>query len=139
MFTSEEPKSARAISYLSRLRVWWRRRTELDTMDRCELERIAGDLGMIGPELKELAARGPHAADQLRERMHLLGITTADVERVAHGLMRDMERTCARCDQKGTCKKELATHPHDPSWGGYCPNAGALTAVKSAMHHFPAP
>jgi hypothetical protein len=139
MFTSEVPESTQAISYLSRLREWWRRLSELDTMDRCELERIAGDLGMSGSELRELAARGPHAADQLHERMHLLGITRADVERLAHGLMWDMERTCARCSQKGTCKRELATRPHDPSWGGYCPNAGALTVVKSAMHHFPTP
>src|SRR5262245_298354 len=139
MPTSEEPKSARAISYLSRLRQWWRRRSELDAMDQCELERIAGDLGMRGPDLKELAARGPHAADQLHERMHLLGLTRADVERLAHGLMRDMERTCARCDHKGNCKKDLVTHPQDPSWGGYCPNAPALTAVKIALHHFPTP
>jgi hypothetical protein len=139
MSASEEPKSARAISYFSRLRQWWRRRSELDAMDRCELDRIAGDLGMSGPELQELAARGPHAADQLHERMHLLGLTRADVERLAHGLMWDLERTCARCSQKGACKNDLATHPHDPSWGCYCPNAAALTAVKIALHHFPTP
>ena len=142
MSTSEEPKSARAISYLSRLsrlRQWWRRRNELDTMDECELERIAGDLGMSGSELKELAARKPDTADQLHQRMHQLGLTRADVERLAHGLMWDLERTCACCSQKGTCKKDLATHPQDPSWGGYCPNATALTAVKIVIHHFPTP
>ena len=137
MSTLRMPKSARAISCLSRLRQWWRHRSELDTMDKCELERIAGDYGMTGSELRQLAAHGPHAAVQLRERMRLLGITTGDVERVGRGLMRDLERTCAQCNQKGTCKKDLATHPHDSSWGGYCPNAVALTAVKNAMHHFP--
>jgi hypothetical protein len=139
MSTSVEPKAARAISHLSRLGEWWRGRSELDAMDQGELERIAGDLGMSGPELKELAARGPHAADQLHERMHLLGLTRADVERLAHGLMWDLERACARCGQKSTCKRELATHPHDPSWGDYCPNAAALTAVKIALHHVPTP
>jgi hypothetical protein len=34
-------------------------------MDRCELEWIAGELGIIGSELKALAERGSHAADQL--------------------------------------------------------------------------
>src|SRR5688572_22751197 len=48
--------------FLSRLRDWWRRRSELGTMDPEELERIAKDLGMTGPELKDLAARGPDAA-----------------------------------------------------------------------------
>jgi hypothetical protein len=139
MSSSEELKSARAVSYLLRLREWWRRRSELDAMDRCELERIAGDLGMGANELRELAARGPHAADRLHERMRLLGLTRADVDRLAHGLMWDLERTCARCSQKGTCKKDLAAHPQDPSWGGYCPNAAALTAVRIALHHFPTP
>jgi hypothetical protein len=122
-----------------RLRDWWRRRSELTTMDRCELERIAADLGMTGPELKDLAARGPHAADQLHERMHLFGITRADVERLAHGLMWDLERTCAHCNLKRACARELATHSHDSRWGGYCPNAAALTAVRNAMRHFPTP
>jgi hypothetical protein len=144
MSNPEEPKLRqahlrRAPHFLSRMREWWRRRHELDAIDRCELERIAGDLGMSAGELKDLAARGPHAADRLHERMRLLGLTRADVDRLAHGLMWDLERTCARCNQNGRCEKDLATRPHDASWGGYCPNAVALTAVKNAMHHFPMP
>jgi len=143
MSKPQKPKSPTVIltaagRLLSRLREWWRRRSELNAIDRWELERIASDLGMTGPELKDLAARGPHAADQLHQRMRLLGLTTADVERVAHGLMRDLERTCARCGQKGVCGKDLTTQPHDPSWGGYCPNAIALTCVKNARGTFPA-
>jgi hypothetical protein len=142
MTTSEERTSPWSIftgGTLLRLREWWRRRSELESIDRCELERIASDFGMTGPELKDLAARGPHTADQLGERMHVLGVTSTDVERVAHGLMWDMERTCTRCNQKRRCKKDLATDPHDVSWGGYCPNAVGLTAVKNAMRHFPTP
>ena len=144
MSTSAEPKSASAIlrgsgHALSRLRQWLRRRSELDTIDRCELERIAADLGMTGAGLRDLAARGPHAADQLRERMHLLGITGGDVERAGHGLMWDLERTCIRCNQKRTCRKDLAALPNDPSWEGYCPNAVTLTAVRNATRHFPTP
>src|SRR5262245_45043676 len=96
---------------LSHLRDWWRRRSELDTMDPEELGRIARDLGMTSPELKDLAARGPDAARLLYERMQVLGLTKADVEQVARGLMRDMERTCACCDEKGVCEKDLATRP----------------------------
>jgi hypothetical protein len=116
---------------------WWRRRSELDAMDRRELEHIAGDLGMTGAELKDLAAHGPHAADQLRERMRLIGIAGADVEQVALGLMRDLERTCTRCQEKRRCGRDLARRPDDPAWGGYCPNAIALTAVKNATHRIP--
>jgi hypothetical protein len=123
---------------LSRLRDWWRRHGELDTMDPEELGRIARDLGMTGPEFKDLAARGPDAAHLLHERMHVVGLTEVDVERVALGLMRDMERTCACCGKKGVCEKDLAARSDDPSWGGYCPNAVALTAVKIAKSRFPA-
>jgi hypothetical protein len=59
------------------------------------------------------------------------------VERVADGLMRDLERTCACCDQTGRCKKDVATRLRDQSWGGYCPNASALTSVKCALRHYP--
>jgi hypothetical protein len=137
--TLRQADSRRAPPFLSRVREWWRRRNELDAIDQCELARLAGDLGMSGGELKDLAARGPHAADQLRERMRLLGFTRADVERVAHGLMWDLERTCAHCSEKAACRRDLAAHPDDASWGGYCPNAAALTAVKVALHHLPDP
>jgi hypothetical protein len=142
--TFDEPQSPSAIfkavrHTISRLRESWQRLGELATMDRCELERIANEVSMSGPELREQAARGPQAADQLRERMRLLGITRADMERVAHGLAWDLERTCARCNKKRICGIDLARRRHDTSWGGYCPNAVALTAVKNMMHHLPTP
>ena len=124
--------------FLVRLREWWRRRCELETMDPEELARVARDLGMSGRELRDLAARGPDAVHLLDERMRVLGLTRADVERVVHGLMRDMERTCACCDEKGVCKKDLAARPNDDAWEGYCPNAVALTGAKIIKGHFPA-
>ena len=141
--------------FLVRLREWWRRRSELETMDPEELARVARDLGMSGRELRNLAARGPDAVHLLDERMRVLGLTRADVERVVHdlgelerigrevervvqGLMRDMERTCACCDEKGVCKKDLAARPNDDAWEGYCPNAVALTGAKIIKGHFPA-
>ena len=136
-----EPAGAAASTahhLLARLREWWRRHSELETMDPEELARVARDLGMTGGELKDLAARGPDAAHLLDERMRVLGLTRADVERVVHGLMRDMERTCACCDEKGVCEKDLAARPDDTAWEGYCPNAVALTGAKIIKGHFPA-
>lgn len=123
---------------LARIGEWWRRNSELDTMDPEQLARIAKDLGMSGQELKDLAARGPDAAHLLHERMHALGLARADVDRVMHGLMRDMERTCTCCDKKGVCKQDLAAQPGDGAWEDYCPNAVALTGVKIIKGHFPA-
>jgi hypothetical protein len=123
---------------LVRLREWWQHRNELNTMDVEELTWVARDLGMTGQELKDLAARGPDVVHLLHDRMRVLGLTRADVERVAHGLMRDMERTCACCNEKGVCEKDLAARPNDAAWEGYCPNAVSLTGVKIIKGHFPA-
>jgi hypothetical protein len=119
-------------SVFSRLRAWCRRRNELDAMDPDELERIAEDVGTTAPVLRELVARGRNAASLLYERMHSLGLSREDVERVAPELMRDLERTCACCDQKGVCQRDLAVRPDNPAWQDYCPNAVGLTCVKVA-------
>jgi uncharacterized protein YjiS (DUF1127 family) len=105
---------------------------ELDGMDRRELEHIAADLGMTGTELRALAARGPHAADELAERMRIMGLTRADADDVSPGLAQDLERTCAHCREKRRCRRDLARRPDDAAWAGYCPNAIALTAIGNA-------
>ena len=69
---------------------------------------------MTADDLRDLAARGPDAAHLLYERMRALGITADDVERTAQGLMRDLERTCACCNDKGTCGRDLANRPGRP-------------------------
>jgi hypothetical protein len=114
---------------------WWRSRGGLGSVDRRELAHIAGDLGMTGAELEKLAARGPHAADELRGRMRIIGITSGDVASVARGLMGDLERTCTLCREKTRCGRDLARRPDDPAWAAYCPNAIALTAVKTSARH----
>jgi len=118
--------------FLARLSEWWHRHDEFGSLDRGEVERIAGEFGMTGRDLEGLVARGPHAADLLYQRMQALGMARADVERVAHGLMGDLERTCACCNDKGTCKQDLAKRPDDPAWKDYCPNAVSLEAIKKA-------
>jgi hypothetical protein len=121
---------------LARWREWWRRGDELSQFDRAELERIAGDLGMTAHDLEDLTARGPRAADLLYERMQAIGIGRVDVERIAFGLMRDLEKTCARCEQKKVCENDLTERPSDPAWKEYCPNAVSLESVKRTKGHF---
>ena len=124
--------------FLTHWREWWRARDELGQLDRSELERIAGEFGMSAQDLEDIAARGPGAADLLYERMKVLGITRADAEHVARGLMRDLERTCSCCNEKGICEKDLGKHPDDPAWKDYCPNAITLESIRSAKGRFPA-
>ena len=84
---------------------------------------------MSATALKGLVARGPDAANLLYERMHALGISKADVDHAAQGVMRDLQKTCACCNEKGVCEKDLAKRPDDPVWKSYCPNAVTLDSL----------
>lgn len=123
---------------LGRVRDWWRTSGELGSMDRQELGRIAHDLGMTSDDLQDLAARGPDAAHLLYERMRALGLSRDDVERAAQGVMRDLERTCSCCNDKGTCEQDLASRPEDPKWQSYCPNAVSLKSLVKLKGRSPA-
>jgi hypothetical protein len=122
---------------LARVRDWWRAQNELTNVDPKELGRVAGDLGMSTKDLKDLVARGPKATDLLYERMRALGLSKADVDHAAHGIMRDLEKTCACCNEKGTCEKDLEKHPDDPVWESYCPNAVTLDSLARLKLHLP--
>ncbi len=115
---------------VSRWRRWWGYPSDLDAMPPDEIAQLARDLSLTGTELRDLAARGPEACHLLYERMRTLGLTAADVERTAPGLMRDLQRTCSCCADKRVCERELAASPDSPGWTRYCPNAESLTAVK---------
>ncbi len=116
-------------SLLSRVGDWWRRQNELSGLDSKELERVAHELGMSASALEDLVARGPDAASHLYERMHALGLSKADVERAAMDVLRDLQRTCACCNEKGRCEKDLLDRPDDPVWRNYCPNAATLDTL----------
>jgi tRNA-dihydrouridine synthase A len=47
----------------------------------------------------------------------------------ADGVMRDLQRTCACCNEKGQCERDLLRRPEDALWQSYCPNATTLDAV----------
>ena len=113
---------------LTRVRDWWRRQNELRGLDPRELARVAEELGMSVGALEDLVARGPDAASHLYERMHALGLSKTDVDNTA-GALRDLQRTCACCNEKGRCEKDLSDRPADPVWKDYCPNAVTLDAL----------
>ncbi len=111
------------------VRDWWRRQSELSHLDDKELGRVAAELGMSSNALENLVERGPDAAHNLYERMQALGLSKADVDAAALGVMRDLQRTCACCNEKGVCEKDLAERPRDPVWKTYCPNAVTLESL----------
>jgi hypothetical protein len=114
---------------LSRVRDWWRRHNEFSSLDPKELERVAAELGMSSGTLEDLVARGPDAAVHLFERLAALGLSQTEVERAAQGVLRDLQRTCTCCDEKGRCEKDLRNDPAGVVWKDYCPNAATLDAL----------
>jgi hypothetical protein len=116
-------------SLLGRMLDWWSRRYELSDVDPKELERVAGELSISAGILEDLVARGPDAADHLYARMYALGLSRADVDHAATGVLRDLQRTCACCNEQRRCEKDLVGRPDDPVWKGYCPNATTLDAL----------
>jgi hypothetical protein len=127
-----QANEARASGLLTRLADWWSARSELSAMPPEDVHRIAHDIGIGADDLRALAARGPGAADLLYERMAVMGLSRADVDRLAPGLMRDLETTCSCCCHKEQCGKELAVEPEAPGWMTYCANMTALLSVESA-------
>ena len=132
------PETTGAVERLiARWRAWWQHHDEFRNFDRAELDRVAAEFGMTAHELEELSAKGPHAADLLYQRMQVLGVARSDVERIAHGLMRDLEKSCACCNDKSQCRKDLSSRPDDPAWKDYCPNAVSLDSLSKTRGRFP--
>lgn len=114
---------------LSTFSDWLRHRRELSEMrrlDRTEFDRIASDLRVSPSDLEELVRQGPHAADELPKLLKALGIEDSDLASVHPLVLRDMERICAICQQKGQCDRDLEAGTSAERYQGYCPNAAAI-------------
>jgi hypothetical protein len=82
---------------LVRVRDWRRRQNQLSSLDPKEHDgRVAAELGMSTNALKDLAARGPDAANLLYGRMRALGISKVDVDYAAQGVMHDLRQNYDR-------------------------------------------
>ena len=123
---------------LQRLQHWWHERQELGALAPGELNRLASEFGLSARDLHDLVAQGPGGAELLKRRLHALGVSRADIERIAPGLARDLERTCGRCGEKSTCQHDLTQDPDGTAWRQYCPNAVSVESVRRTKGRFPA-
>ncbi len=128
----EAVQSQSVESLLQRLAHWWRCNRELMTLSVEELDRMSRDLGMTVTELQHVASMGPDSAALLHQRMDALGVTSADIDRLAFGLVRDLERDCSCCASKDECRADLVHQPESPGWMAYCANAQTLDAARKA-------
>jgi len=107
---------------------------EVEQLDPQEMKCLAQDLGIPAGELRILAAKDKDAADLLARRMETLGL---DPARVDSAVMRDLQRCCSKCKDKGRCVHELEDHPREPLWPNYCPNEQTLAALRGEQSGAP--
>jgi uncharacterized protein YjiS (DUF1127 family) len=114
---------------------WLKHRREVNEMrqlDRADFDRIAQDLRIAPDDLEELVRHGRHAADELPRMLAQLGISAEALGRAQPLLLRDLERTCALCNHKGQCDRDLAEGTAAENYPGYCANASTLESLERA-------
>ena len=123
-----------------RIKQWWLNwrgpgssAAELACCGQHEVERLARDLGMSVSELRQLAGRGPEAADLLVRRMAVLDLDTNEVAATEPRMFQDLQRVCTLCESRRRCARDL-THDPDPAdqaWEDYCPNVATLKLLNA--------
>src|SRR5262245_20555738 len=111
------------------VRGFWHRRAsieEVERLSRGDATSIAHALGVSNSDLRALAAKDATSADLLVRRMNTIGLEAA---RIDPAVMRDMQRCCSLCRDKGLCIHELEDQPREPMWPAYCPNEQTLAAL----------
>ena len=104
-------------------------RSELMNCSADDVARIAADLKIDQGELAALAKKGPGATDLLQKLLVALGIDLKDLDRYDPAVMRDLQRSCVMCDEKGRCKFDIANGVITEKFRDYCPNAFTLDAL----------
>ena len=111
-----------------------REMNELRELNTSEFDRIAGELRVSPSDLTELVRQGPHAADQLPQMLKALGIDEEALARTQPLVLRDMERVCALCHQKGECVRDFAAGTAAEHYEEYCPNAPTIDVLGPEVH-----
>jgi hypothetical protein len=103
-----------------------------DEFGQCSQEdvmRIAKDLGVPISDLRSLAAKGPGAPDVLQKMLLALSVDPQVLAKADPAVMRDLQRLCILCNQKGRCQHELAKGTAGEHFREFCPNAYTLDAL----------
>ncbi len=94
-----------------------------------EVARIAHDLGLSSQELELFVNKGSDAADELPKLLRALGVDPQRLASSNPGKMRDLQRLCITCGDKGQCRHDLAAGTAASRYRDYCPNAMSLDAL----------
>jgi hypothetical protein len=106
---------------------------EFEYCSQDDVMGIARDLGLDANQLRSLAAKGPGAADTLQKMLVALSVDPKVLAESDPALMRDLQRLCIMCGQKGRCQHELARGTAAENFHEFCPNAYNLDALLDKM------
>lgn len=102
---------------------------ELGQCTQNDVLKIANDLGVSVADLRNVASKGPHAADTLQKILTALRVDPKALAKADPATMRDLQRVCVVCHQKGRCERELAAGTIAEHFRDFCPNAYTLEAL----------
>ena len=132
------PSRQESRSLLDAISNWWsnwtKKRSAVLELSCCaeeEINRTAKDLGMSTDEFHKLVSRGPEAANLLLRRMAALDLDRSEVSRTEPRVFQELQKTCAFCESRRRCVRDLKQNSSDPVWEEYCPNAGTLKALNA--------
>jgi hypothetical protein len=109
------------------------RDNELASMSRADVQLLATDIGVSEADLRDMMPRIGDHSDLMNEMMLARGLDPEVVRLAFKGVMRDMEVTCARCRDSGTCRMELEAGTASTYYHDFCPNAGALDDLQKVL------
>ena len=101
----------------------------LGRCDRDEVAQIASDIGISAGELQELSRKGPGSGDLLLKMLSALGVDPKALSDKEPLVMRDLQRLCTTCADKGRCSHELADGTAKVHFHEFCPNAFTIDAL----------
>jgi hypothetical protein len=115
--------------WINKYRELARANREFEHCSQEDVMQIAKDLRLEVGQLRSLAAKGPGAADTLQKMLVALSVDPKVLAESDPALMRDLQRLCIVCGQKGRCQHELARGTAAEHFHEFCPNAYSLDAL----------
>lgn len=118
---------------IERTKAWWRNevlRNELRGMSAPVLEAVCRDTGFGVGEIDHLVADHPGPGRLMPQRLRLAGLDTAELAVEQPAMLREMSRTCAKCQSWRRCERDLRYADIKPLRWDYCLNNGNIDLLN---------
>jgi hypothetical protein len=112
----------------------WRRQQRLAAafgeLNAAEQEILKHDLGLTGTSLRDLVDAEAAGSGLLDGMLRRIGLNRRELRQAS--VLRDVERTCVSCRNKGRCRAWAEGEGEPGAVPNFCPNGPTFQAVKAA-------